>query len=84
MVRIITREVDIEINPKELAEEFWNMDSEQQAEFFNELADLIEENQGRGVMQLDYISFEPSLYPHGAKLISMLAERVEEGSRKSK
>ena len=73
----------IEMNPRELAEEFWNMDSEQQEEFFNELADIIEENQGRGVMQLDYISFEPSLYPHGARLIGMLAERVEE-SRKSK
>lgn len=72
------------MNPKELAEEFWNMDSEQQAEFFNELADIIEENQGRGVMQLDYISFESSLYPYGAKLIGMLAERVEEECRKSK
>lgn len=82
MVRIITREVDIEMNPKELAEEFWNMDSEQQAEFFNELADIIEENQGRGIMQLDYISFEPSLYPNGARLINMLAERVEEQNRK--
>lgn len=72
------------MNPKELAEEFWNMDSEQQAEFFNEFADIIEENQGRGAMQLDYISFEPSLYPYGARLIGMLAERVKEGSRKSK
>lgn len=72
------------MDPKELAEEFWNMDSEQQAEFFNELADIVEENQGRGVMQLDYISFEPSLYPYGARLIGMLDERVEEGSIKSK
>ncbi|WP_304431043.1 hypothetical protein [Romboutsia ilealis] len=72
------------MNPRELAEEFWNMDSEQQAKFFNELANIIEENQGRGVMQLDYISFEPSLYPYGARLISMLAERVKEGNRKSK
>lgn len=72
------------MNPKELAEEFWNMDSEQQAEFFNELelADIIEENQGRGVMQLDYISFEPSLYLNGVRLINMLAERVEEQNRK--
>ena len=72
------------MNPRELAEEFWNMDSEQQAKFFNELANIIEENQGRSVMQLDYISFEPSLYPNGARLISMLAERVKEGNRKSK
>lgn len=78
MIYIITREVDIEMNPKELAEEFWNMDSEQQADFFNVLADIIEENQGRGVMQLDYISFEPSLYPHGARIINMLADRVNE------
>lgn len=40
---------------QELAEEFWNMDSSQQADFFNILADIIEENQGRGMMQLDYI-----------------------------
>lgn len=78
MVSIITREVDIEMNPKELAEEFWNMDSEQQAEFFNELADIIEENQGRGIMQLDYIVMENSLYPHGARLINMLADKIKE------
>lgn len=50
------------MNPRELAEEFWNMDSEQQAKFFNELANIIEENQGRGVMQLDYISFDNHIY----------------------
>ena len=33
------------MNPQELAEEFWNMDSAQQADFFNILADIIEENQ---------------------------------------
>jgi len=27
--KIITREVDIQMSPEELAEEFWNMDSEQ-------------------------------------------------------
>ena len=32
------------MNPQELAEEFWNMDSAQQADFFNILADIIEEN----------------------------------------
>lgn len=82
VIEIITREVDIEINPQELAEEFWNMDSEQQADFFNILAGIIEENQGRGVMQLDYISFEPSLYPNGSRLINMLADRVKEYSGK--
>ena len=80
VIEIITREVDIEMSPQELAEEFWNMDSEQQADFFNILADIIEENQGRGVMQLDYISFESSLYPSGARLINMLADRVKENS----
>ena len=54
VIEIITREVDIEMNPQELAEEFWNMDSKQQADFFNILAGIIEENQGRGVMQLDF------------------------------
>ena len=29
------------MNPQELAEEFWNMDSAQQADFFNILADII-------------------------------------------
>lgn len=82
MIKIITREVDIEMNPQELAEEFWNMDSEQQADFFNILAGIIEENQGRGVMQLDYISFEPSLYPNGSRLIDMLADKVKDYSGK--
>ena len=82
VIEIITREVDIEMNPQELAEEFWNMDSKQQADFFNILAGIIEENQGRGVMQLDYISFESSLYPNGSRLINMLADRVKEYSGK--
>lgn len=50
--------------------------------FFDELVKIVEENQGRGIMQLDYISFEPSLYPHKARLIGMLAERVKEQNRK--
>jgi len=29
VIRIITREVNIEMNPQELAEELWNMDSAQ-------------------------------------------------------
>ena len=59
------------MNPQELAEEFWNMDSTQQADFFNILADIIAENQGRGVIQLDYIVMENALYPHGARLINI-------------
>lgn len=66
------------MTPQELAEEFWNMDSSQQADFFNILADIIEENQGRGIMQLDYIVMENSLYPHGARLINMLADKIKE------
>ncbi len=78
MKRKITREVNIEMNPQELAEEFWNMDSAQQADFFNILSDIIEENQGRGIMQLDYIVMENVLYPHGARLINMLADKIKE------
>ena len=78
VIKIIIREVNIEMNPQELAEKFWNMDSAQQADFFNILADIIEENQGRGIMQLDYIVMENALYPHGAKLINMLADKIKE------
>ncbi len=58
------------------------MDSEQQADYFNILADIIEEKKVRGIMQLVYISFEPSLYPIGSRVINMLADRVKEESRK--
>ncbi len=78
MSRIITREVDIEMNPEELAEEFWNMDSEQQAVFFDKLADIVEQHQGRGVMQIDYIVMENELYPHGARLINRLSDSIRE------
>lgn len=70
------------MNPQELAEEFWDMDSAQQADFFNILADIIEENQGRGMMQLDYIVMENALYPHGARLINMLADKIKEVKEK--
>lgn len=79
--KIVTREVDIEMTPQELAEEFWNMDSEQQADFFNVLADIIEQNQGKGIMQLDYISMEDTLYPYGAGLINMLADKIKENKQ---
>lgn len=54
------------------------MDSAQQADFFNILADIIEENQGRGMMQLDYIVMENTLYPYGARLINLLADKIKE------
>ena len=48
----------------------------------NILADIIEENQGRGMMQLDYIVMENALYPHGARLINMLADKIKEVKEK--
>lgn len=70
------------MNPQELAEEFGNMGSAQQACFFNILANIIEENQGKGIMQLDCIVMESVLYPHGARLINMLANKIKEVKEK--
>jgi len=42
------------------------------------LADIVEQNQGRGVMQLDYIAIENGLYPHGARLINTLSDSIKE------
>lgn len=80
MNKIITREVDIEITSQELAEEFWNMDSEQQADFFNVLAKIFDQNKSRGIMQLDNISMEPVLYPCGVKFINALNDRIKENN----
>lgn len=37
-------EIDIKITPELMAKQFWNMGSDEQAEFFHCLADVINEN----------------------------------------
>ena len=39
-----TETVEIQLSPKVMAESFWNMNSEQQTEFFAELAKVIKED----------------------------------------
>ena len=78
---MITREVDIKLTPNELAHELWEMDSKQQAEFFSIFGEIVKENGGYGVMQLDYISFENGIYPHGARVIQHLADALAENKK---
>lgn len=75
---MIKIEKEIELTPEELARELWEMNSEQQAKFFNEFGIIVDSNGGRGIMQLDYISMENGLYPFGAKVINHLHDVLEE------
>ena len=75
MIEITTK---VELTPEELAEEFWNMDDQQQSAFFNKLGSIVEHAQGRGILQLDYIILSDSLRDNGRKVIKHLYESLED------
>lgn len=71
---MIKIEKEISLTGEELANEFWELDSSEQAKFFNCLGDIINQVQGKGIMQLDYI-FEESINNNAIELIKLLYSR---------
>jgi hypothetical protein len=74
----IREEVDIrvEISGKKLADLFWQMDSDEQAEFFNELHEL--SGAYKLSMQLQFISDDISLTGKGRSVMRSIGDYSEE------
>lgn len=70
-----TVEVSVDIDPDDLAEVFWEMDSKQQARFFNNLADLAPPSMLSG--QMRWVSDSGELTELGRKAVESLWRGVE-------
>ncbi len=64
-------EKEISLTGEELANEFWELNCEEQAKFFN---CLINQAQGKGIIQIDYI-FEEPINNNAVELIKLLYSR---------
>ena len=74
MTVVIKKEIaidyDVEITSSELAMLFWNMSSDGQAQFFNELANISDALP----MQLEYVRQDEALTVAGKKAMQMIGE----------
>ena len=66
--------VDITPSPDELAFEFANMDDEQQAMFFNELASITAKWESPFCFQLQYLVDHPALTKEGRSIMEQIGE----------
>lgn len=76
----INRDLNIELSPREVADEIWNMASDEQASLLNNLADIYEAYFPNFCMQLEYVygEFENDYgEAEKKKVVRMLETMVE-------
>lgn len=76
----INRDLNIELSPREVADEIWDMTSDEQASLLNNLADIYEAYFPDFCMQLEYVygEFENDYSEaEKEKVVSMLKKMVE-------
>ncbi len=67
--------VNITLEPRDLAKAFWSMKDNQQAEFFNWLAMLSEEQSPTALnFQMAYVSSHPHLMPAGRRVMQVIGD----------
>lgn len=72
------RIINIEPTPKELAEVFIGMFSDEQVEFFNQCAKQLKDQKiKRWVFQIKYIANDKELTPDGRNFMRQIGEYVE-------
>ena len=67
---ILIRSVSIQLQPEEIAAAFWEFDSDEQAKFFNYLAQVTPDSYRRG-MQFARMADCPDLTEHGKDFIRL-------------
>jgi hypothetical protein len=70
LIKEITVDYQLEITPQEIAQLFWSLPSDGQAQFFNELASISDALP----MQLEYVRQDPTLTPKGLQAMRMIGE----------
>ena len=76
----INRDLNIELSPREVADEIWDMASDEQASLLNNLADIYEADFPHFCMQLEYVygEFENDYgETEQKKVVRMLETMVE-------
>ena len=73
---MITITKQIELSGKELAEQFWDMDYFEQAEFFNQNKFMDVKNSYRSAFQLD--NFVDTLDENGRMFVKMIWDSLQE------
>ena len=77
---ILNRDLNIELSPREVADEIWDMTSDEQASLLNNLADIYEAYVPKFCMQLEYVygEFENDYgEAEKKKVVRMLETMVE-------
>ena len=77
---ILNRDLNIELSPREVADEIWDMASDEQASLLNNLADIYEAFVPNFCMQLEYVygEFENDYgEAEKKKVVRMLETMVE-------
>ncbi len=77
---ILNRDLNIELSPREIADEIWDMASNEQASLLNNLADIYQANFPNFCMQLEY-AYQDLKDDYGEaeqkKVVRMLETMVE-------
>ncbi len=76
MVKIVIKQ-EIKLTSKELAKEFWDMDSNEQAGFFSELAELCGRYSATLETQLAWIIKSEKLTAHGKEIMESIGESTK-------
>ena len=77
---LLNRDLNIELSPREVADEIWDMTSDEQASLLNNLADIYEAYFPNFCMQLEYVygEFENDYgKAEQKKVVRMLETMVE-------
>lgn len=76
MKRMITKTVEIKLSGKDLADELWELDCQEQADFFNKNGFVIDNfNHGYAITQIDRLT--ELLDEKGKRFISKLYDRMQ-------
>lgn len=72
--------VDINLSPWDLAAEFANLNSNDQARFFNHLATITEKWPGGMAGQLQFVTDDPLLSDEGRAAMSLIGEYADKSN----
>lgn len=70
----INQDIQITLAPRQMAELFCNMDSQEQAEFFNHIGDIVADWPGPFCFQLQTITDDPALNNEGREIMADIGE----------
>lgn len=77
MPSFISREIQLKISPEEAAAAFCDFGSDEQAVFFNKVADISSTWKGGFTMQMQYLTVEKSLNPRGRAVMKTIGAYAE-------